>query len=56
LIFTGSGPHGEQALPEFEEVLAGSDSTAGGCFCGDPGAVMALEDKLVVQGRDVPDL
>jgi hypothetical protein len=56
LIFACSGSHGEKTFPEFEEVLAGSDSTAGGCLGGDPGSVMALEDQLVVQAADVPDL
>ena len=43
--------HGEKTLPEFEEVLAGSDSTAG-CLGGDPRSVMALEDQLVVHVAD----
>jgi hypothetical protein len=56
LIFACSGSHGEKTFPEFEEVLAGSDSTAGACLGGDPGSVMALEDQLVVQAADVPGL
>ena len=43
----GSGSHGEQTLPELEEVLAGSYSTAG-CLGGDPRAVLALEYQRVV--------
>ena len=56
LDFAGRGLHGENTFPEFEEVLVGSDSTAGGCLGCDPGSVMALEDQLVVQAADVPDL
>ena len=44
VIPEGSGSHGEKALAEHEEVLAGSCSTAW-CLGGDPRSVMPLEAR-----------